>query len=188
MKIAPLDRILFDPVAWIHPQQITIPAMFRQGRSRSVINEVLRSKFQLPEPEAVPQEQGLTRFFIRHWPHLAQAAFLLCCQRYRATLMRQGLYGRLPATVRQFMTLDLLPSCSLSQEAIIGREELTARMAYELSGFEQQIAAPLRPCLALLFPAQKSLQRDARSVPAVDLLTLKLAIQHAQRNASSFTV
>ena len=113
---------------------------------------------------------------------------LLRSQAHPLRLAGPIIEARLPATVRQFMTLDLLPSCSLSQEAIIGREELTARMAYELSGFEQQIAAPLRPCLALLFPAQKSLQRDARSVPAVDLLTLKLAIQHAQRNASSFTV
>lgn len=188
MKITQLERILFDPVAWIHPQQAAIPLMFQRGRCRSVVNDALRRKFQLPLPAAVQQDEGLTRFFITHWQQLTQAAFLLCCQRYRATLMRQGLYGRLPAAVRQFMTLDLLPSYSDTAEKKFGWDELLQNMAYELSGYERLITTPLRHCLPLLFPPQTPTPREAMPVPAVELLTLKLAIQHAQHNASSFSV
>jgi len=188
MKVTQLERILFDPLGWIHPERVAIPPDFSQGRCRSVINEVLRVKFQLPVPDDVKSDQGITSLFIAHWSLLPHVAFLLCCQRYRAQLVGQRLYTRLPDAVRQFTLLDLFPSRSEQAEKVTCVTCLYQRMYQELAGFESQLTAPLRPCLPLLFPPAKTPILTNTTLHPVNLLTLKLAIQHVQRNVSTFSV
>lgn len=186
MKASPLESILFDPLAWVHKERVIIPDKFYQGRCRSVINEIFREQYQLPLPAEIKIDYGLTSLFIKSWSLLPHVAFILCCQRYRAQLANRGLYTLLPQAVRQFALLNLLPPCGEQAENICGLNDISQLIYSEIVAFETEIAAPLRPCLPLLFPPEYVSVTKQADLPMANFLTLRLAIQHVQRNISVF--
>jgi type III secretion system OrgA/MxiK family protein len=109
------QTVMFDPLAYIHPERLHLPAIFDSPAQRAAINRLLIARYRLdlprlPQPLQSARPRNETEeLLLKHWLHLPQIVFLLGCQRLRLALARRGGLLRLPASARAFITLPLLP-------------------------------------------------------------------------------
>jgi|MedtruStandDraft_1076414.scaffolds.fasta_scaffold01553_6 type III secretion system OrgA/MxiK family protein len=171
-----LQRVLFDPLSYLHPQRVQIPASLTvHPAARAAANEILLHAYQLEVhcPTLSPQE----RQWVHHWDHLPQAAYLIGCHTLRADLAWGGASLNLPAWVHSFTAIDL-PVTRPAVQSVTGHGILLKTGYSRLLAWASKLPEPLAQRLPLLFPP------DIDSValqPATDPLILTLALQHAQR-------
>lgn len=171
--------IIYNPLAWIHPQRFTLPERFDSPRCRSVINEVLLRQYQLPIEE-IDLGNSKERFLVSGWPLLARAAFMAASQRHRAMLARNGIFTRLDKATRQFALAELTPA--LQATKAVDFEFLWQSARLELEIFATGCTATIRSRLELLFPETVSLP-NLRAPTQDNELLIRMAIQNAKRAA-----
>jgi type III secretion system OrgA/MxiK family protein len=106
------QTVMFDPLAYIHPARLALPAAFDAPAQRAAINRFLIARYRLDLPQLRQSRDRQTeaeKLLLKHWLHLPQIVFLLGCQRLRLALARRGALLNLPASARAFITLPLLP-------------------------------------------------------------------------------
>jgi type III secretion system OrgA/MxiK family protein len=199
------QTVMFDPLAYIHPDRFSLPPGFDTPAQRSVINRLLLTRYQLTSeamPAALPAlsaRQGdgdAAKLVLNHWFSLPQIVFLLGCQRLRPALSRRGAVLRLPAAAQAFLALPLLMQAGRADEASEASKAMAPdRNALMREGARQlhltlgELPAALTRRMALLFtPAfdDAAVQDDFHDMrdPA-HALTLTMAIQHVKRNPIS---
>lgn len=173
-------RIIYDPISWIHPQRFSLPAKFSSVRCRSIFNDILINHFKLSVGE-IDLDNSTERYLTYHWSLLRKAAFMMACQRYRASLAYNGQLVKLDAATRQFAMLNIVESSDASGGKFTIRE-LEVIASQEITGFYSSVSTVMRERLPLLFPELMPTHLRRPGSPHVDELLLRLAIQHAKRN------
>lgn len=181
MGVSQLDRILFGPLSWIHPERVRIPDQFNRGLCRSVINQVLLDALNISTQYDHRISNGLTRLFIDNWFILPKVAFLMSCQRYRACLAYGGKLEMLSAMARQFAQLELIETSRCPSDISPDVQWLRAQAINELLCFSQDLPDAIRQRIPLLFPGGGAISLERQINPTADVLLLRLAIQHAKR-------
>lgn len=180
MLEADMQKIVYDPVSWIHPQRFSMPVSFSSSRCRSILNDMLFHHYRLT-PGILDIGNSNERYLICHWSIIPHAAFMAACQRYRASLAYYGQLVHLDSVTRQFAMLDLVDSndkyrkkVSLETLWVLAREEIKCLSHY--------VSQQMRRRLPLLFP---DYPRD-KSFPVFECkeseLLLRMAIQYAKRS------
>jgi type III secretion system OrgA/MxiK family protein len=196
------QTVMFDPLAYIHPDRFSAPPGFDTPAQRAAINGLLLAGYQLTSESsaaALPVYQSdAVKLVLKHWFVLPQIVFLLGCQRLRLALARRGAVLRLPVSAQAFLTLPLLQQVDRANEACeAGNAVAPNRDALMREGMRQlhlalgELPVAVIQRMALLFaPALDSVAatvandlHDMRD-PA-HALTLTMAIQHVKRNPIS---
>lgn len=173
-------RIVYDPVSWVHPQRFSLPDKFNSVRCRSVFNDILIAHFKLSVGD-INLECSMERYLAYHWSLLSKAAFMMVCQRYRASLAYNGQLVKLDSATRQFAMLDIVGSND-KLRGDITISELEYMAGQEMAIFGSSLSTIMRERLPLLFPEKKSVRDLRPGPPDMNELLLRLAIQHAKRN------
>lgn len=146
---------------------------------RATANELLLSAFRLEVGDFDLNSFG--KVWVRNWYYLPQITYLIGCHTLRAELARKGGILKLPIWAIKFLAIDLPTGGYINQSAYVksspNHEDLM-RIGYaRLFAWNSQLPQPLRQRFPLLFAPHVD---KAIPQPAVDSLTLTLAIQHAQ--------
>src|SRR5258706_12716221 len=83
------ERIMFDPLSYIHPQRLCLPQQLDTPRQRAALNDMLLGGFGLASGRTAPSgvaEQQL----IMHWQHLPYVCMLVGAQLLKSELARRG--------------------------------------------------------------------------------------------------
>lgn len=172
------NRILYDPLSWIHPNRHQLSEILDTIRCRSIINDMLIERYALPL-RMLNNKSSLECLFINNWHILPQAAFRLACLRRRSQLAVSSNIIHLDERVRQFAMLDNLPS--IASTGSIFDEALLWRGAFmELWCYAECLSEPLVKRLPLLFSDTDPCHDDLLKSYDPDPLLLRLAIQHAK--------
>ncbi|TFZ48660.1 type III secretion apparatus protein OrgA/MxiK [Serratia proteamaculans] len=180
-----LQRVLFDPLLYLHPQRVQIPEDLAScSAERAAVNELLLGAFRLEAGHI--DLSPLARQWVRHWHRLPQVAYLIGCHSLRAELAWKGGLLNLPSWAITFTAIDLPTKVSLNQSANIqsvpGHEALMATGYARLRLWRSQLPEPLRQRFPLLFAPYVD---SAAPQPAADSLILTLALQHAEKYPNS---
>lgn len=178
-----VQRLMFDPVSYIHPQRFQLPAYLALPRQRAIINQWLLQQYSLAvETSEMIKLSKQTQLLLQHWSQLPQIAFLLACQRLRAELARGGLLFKLPAWAKQFALLPLRDSAASGLSIKLSTVKIMAVGLSELLSWENDLPLWLRQRLLLLFSTEsETLVHTASYVSASpDLALFLLAAQHAK--------
>ncbi|MDB5774610.1 MAG: type secretion apparatus protein OrgA/MxiK [Herbaspirillum sp.] len=184
-----LRTVMFDPVSYIHPLRLQLPAAFNNPRRRSIVNRMLLDHYDLSEKEPRLVPGGIDHLLVNHWQHLPRLALLLGCQRFRSALLHRGLLLKLPAWARSFAVLPLHAAASNSptQRRYDGVLDEGILRAYGLSALLRHCrscAPALKQRIPLLFPApaMRTEEIPAEIYPTEnDNILLILAIQHVKK-------
>ena len=177
-----LNRILHEPLSYIHKRRLHLPAMLSGETQASIINEILIKHLQLNTECSVLIPGSKVAQVALNWRHLPQTAFLMRCQRERARLARQGGLQRLPAWARHFAELDLTPAQTSVGGEAINLSELLTQSYQELCIVRGALPLALQQRLALLFPPSADNFQTALPSGPADPLLFTLALQYAQRH------
>lgn len=174
-----LQRILFDPLSYIHPYRLRLPPhLTAQPAARAAANELILAAFRLNSDCNEAELDAQARQCLQQWARLPQVAYLIGCHALRAELAWQGRLLQLPAWAQIFTTIDL-PTNSGQQRICANHETLLSTGYAQLQAWRRRLPAPLAQRLQLLFPPQVD---KVASHAAASPLILTLALQHAQRN------
>lgn len=186
MSLAPLERVMFDPVSWIHPEHFVPPAVLDSPRQRSALNGMLIAAYGLITERPNLARNALAAQFVEGWHLLPQVALLIACQRHRATLAWRGWGATLPEWLRQFSAPEIVGSFAPRQVPLTGPAQLLAWGKHELMAFEACLPESLSQRLSLLFSPMAGADEPYDSCrPLPSRLLLKLAFQHAKRNPTT---
>lgn len=175
-----LQRVLFDPLSYLHPQRVGFPAnLTAQPAARAAANELLLAAFCLEVHHL--NLTPLAREWVRHWYRLPQTAYLIGCHALRAELAWEGGLLNLPIWASHFTSI------ALPTDAVLGLQNINNSVLMKtgyakLQAWGAQLPKPLAQRFPLLFPPHID---AAPPQPAADPLILTLALQHAQRNPNT---
>ncbi|HID7510660.1 TPA: type III secretion apparatus protein OrgA/MxiK [Enterobacter hormaechei] len=171
-----LQRVLFDPLSYLHPQRVQIPAsLTASSAARAAVNELLIRTYRLEIRCA--DLSPLARQWVRHWGHLPHTAYLIGCHTLRAELAWGGESLNLSAWVHPFTAIEL-PATRPAGRHVTSHDMLLKTGYSRLQAWASQLPEPLAQRFPLLFPSDID---TAALQPAADPLILTLALQHAQR-------
>lgn len=179
--ITPLDRLLFDPLSWMHPQRLPLKADFDGARQRRIINDMIIEACGWSTEKPVAPSNGLARYFVGQWIFLPQVALLMACQRHRASLSRQGRLLTLPLWLRSFAELNIVDACAAAP-VTPDISTLLAWGKHDLIVYSQHLPVVMRQRISLLFSSD--MDREQSAYPQINpgSLLIKLAFQHAERH------
>jgi len=173
------QRIISDPVSWIHPSRTGLPDLCCEGIPRGIINKNLVRQFSLDEDNSLITEGSIAQAVIDNWYLLREAAWNMACQRYRAWILHDESQGFLTPKVRSFMMLNIIPA------ELYGREKVDEIKMWQLAYAELLPLHSLLPeavikRLRLLFPAGiREVSTENKS--GFDSVFFFMAIQHAKK-------
>ena len=166
---AQLQRVIYDPLSYIHPERIRIvPELIAQPAQRAAVNELLIRARRLDicsTESCYVLREPLVQHLLCQWDLLVQVAFLLGCSARRGELAWQGKLLRLPEWARLFLQASLPVTILCTGYSL-------------LQGSIRHLPQFLTQRVSLLFPPQAEC---ALSSPPVDPLMLLLTLQHAQK-------
>ncbi|WP_157654660.1 type III secretion apparatus protein OrgA/MxiK [Burkholderia ubonensis] len=174
-----LRRVLFDPLSYLHPRRLSLPASFTgQPAARAAANELLLAAYQLRNDCTDVELDAMARQLLRHWMRLPQAAYLIGCHARRSQLAWRGAMLSLPQWARAFATIDLPTDAASKQQPPCHDELLRAGYA-RLRCWRERLPLPLAQRFPLLFSPHVD---AAPTEPGADPTILTLALQYAQRH------
>ncbi|WP_435954199.1 type III secretion apparatus protein OrgA/MxiK [Dryocola sp. BD626] len=175
-------RVLFDPLFYLHPQRMPIPARLTNTlQARGAVNDLLIDVYQLSVDAIDTDSDPLTRQWLTHWTRFPQVAYLLGCQMLRGELVRHGALLALPAWARGFLSVNLTQSESVQIDTFSHAVPLNLGFSC-LQPWSNRLPAPLAQRFPLLFPSGVD---DVNARAPADSLILTLALQHAQKYPNS---
>lgn len=175
---AEAQRILYDPVSWIHPHRFPAIENLSSVRCQSVLNDILLEGFKL-STDCVDLNNSRERYIISHWALLPGAALMAACHRHRAKLARSGLIAKLDKVTQQFALSCLTESESQGHERLTA-QELVRLACQEAMAFSCSLSVSIRERVPLLFSSSPTISHSA-VYSENDELLLRMAIQHAKR-------
>ncbi|UTH74118.1 type III secretion apparatus protein OrgA/MxiK [Chromobacterium sp. IIBBL 290-4] len=171
--------IVFDPLSYISPQRLALPPGLANPQSRAIVNDMLIDAYSLDTRLSGSEISNPAQKFLRHWPRLPQAAYLMGCQTLRAELLRQGAILRLPVWAQAFARLPLGTAPGRASGSRVSHRDLTCAGYLHLLRWRDWLPPALAQRLPLLFPPM--VDRLAATGQA-DAQLLTLALQQAGRH------
>lgn len=173
-----LRQILGEPLEYLHPQRLELPAGFDNPGARCALNRILLEGSDLSAPWPC---NGVAQQWIRQWRQLPYIARLMGAWRLFPQLARGGAVQRLPASLLQFAGCRPAPRACLPLERSCAPLQLVDAAGYHalvgLSGF---VSSPLLERLRLQFAADVIDRQAQWPLAAADTTLFFLAVQHAR--------
>lgn len=121
-----LQRIMFNPLSYIHPQRIPhlLNVVEPSSKEVSAVNELLLHSLNLEYDDLNIKLSSLVQKLIRQWNALPQVAYLIGCHLLRKELAWNGASLKLPDWARHFMLIDIPSHDITGYSASKGREIL----------------------------------------------------------------
>jgi len=176
-----LQQILADPLGYIHPQRLSVPAMLDTPAARRVLGDILFEGLWPGQRAEDIVRSALIDLWIDNWSLLPRVALLMGVQASWPHLARGAVMRQLDPDARAFGACSVAPrleTLALPDGDIA--EVLVALGLGKLLAWRPHLPQGLIEPLLLQFPPQVvELQRRLpASTPDAALLTL--AIQHAR--------
>ncbi|WNN44520.1 hypothetical protein [Winslowiella toletana] len=173
------ERIISDPVSWIHSSRTGLPDLCCEGIPRGIINKTLVRQFSLDEIHRLESGVGIIQVVVDNWYLLREAAWSMACQRYRAWILQNKAQDFLTPKARSFMMLNIVPAGLPRKEKV---EEIKIwQLAYaELTPLNALLPDALIKRIRLLFPegiSDVSVERQSE----FDSVLFLMAVQHAKK-------
>lgn len=176
-----LEHILAEPLAYLHPQRLVVPAGFEGDEARPLLNRIVLEGLGLQGPWPSLPLTGVAKQWVRHWRQLPYIASLMGACRLRPELARGAALLGLPGSVRRFASFNLGGRERLKIECPpVSLEQVQAAGLNALWGWHGYIPSPLLERLDLQFcEAVVHLHRQW-PVTKPDPTLFFLAVQHAR--------
>ncbi|MGL5758798.1 type III secretion apparatus protein OrgA/MxiK [Plesiomonas sp.] len=179
--LPPLQRVLFDPLSYLHPARINLATRLLQPASaRAAANELVLAIYQLDTNDMPTISNRQQRLWLNHWWRLPQTAYLLGCHSQKEQLARQGGWLQLPTWARHFAAINIPSALDHPSNARCTQLTLLHAGYSQLLAWSETLPYALAQRLPLLFTPE--LDRLSPLPARADPLLLTLALQHAQRN------
>ncbi len=184
MTATSLEKILFEPLSWIHPQWLTLSQAISGIRQQSIINQILIEcqGWQLQCPTSAAG--SIASLYIRQWHQLPQVALLLASQCCRAQLAYRGQRLQLPGWIRPFADLNMSASVANIPSTALTVPWLITWGSGALQSVTEGLPLALSQRVPLLFPPALSVSAGKACYDAVDIILMRAAFQYAKRNPS----
>ncbi|WP_339504448.1 secretion system protein [Pseudomonas sp. RL_105y_Pfl2_101] len=176
-----LEHILAEPLAYLHPQRLVIPAGFEGDEARTLLNRIVLEGLGLQMPWPSMPLTGVVKQWVRHWRQLPYVALLMGAYRLMPDLARGAALLRLPGPVRRFASFNLGPrGCLPTECAPVSMAQVEAAGLNALWSWSEHIPGLLLERLDLQFC--ESVVRLHRQWPVTkpDPILFFLAVQHAR--------
>lgn len=177
-----LQSILDEPLAYLHPQRLVVPAGFDVPQARSLLNRIVVEGLALQQPELPSMPlTGVAEQWIRHWQLLPYIARLIGAARLMPHLARGAALLRLAGPVRQFASYG----CGLGDrlaldDSLICVEHVDAAGLNALWSWSEAVPPMLLERLPLQFSEPVVRLHRQWPVTKPDPALFFLAVQHAR--------
>ena len=175
------QRILTEPLDYLHAQRLTVPSGFEAADARRVINQILFEGLPQAGPWPAMPQTAIAHMWIGQWRQLPRIASLMGAWRLFPQLARGGALQHLPRSLRTFASCNPGARVSLpipSSASPIQQVEAAGFNA--LSGWSADLPLPLFDRLALQFSPQVVDLHKQWPVAKPDPTLFFLAVQHAR--------
>lgn len=180
-----VQHILFNPLGYMHPERLRIPAgLLQNDCTRQVVNGLILDSLALDsEPDDLSVE---TLSFIKCWDDYEKIAWVIGCCISAQRLTWQGRIIRVPNVARHYFSFDMQPDTEPGCEPEFCKEDVI-RLGYtRLYPLVAKLPLSFRQRFPLLFAPSVSDAEPVTSVP-VNASLLNMAVNYVKNNQSVFT-
>lgn len=177
------QRILAEPLSYLHPQRLCLPTEFEGDEARSVLDRILLEGLGLDALRPATPMTVVGNLWVRHWRQLPCIARLMGAYRLMPALAQGAALLRLPVSLRQFASYSFGSRSALPIESqAVFMEQVEAAGLNALWSWHEHVPLPLLERLALQFP--EPVVRSYRQWPMTepDPALFFLAVQHARHS------
>jgi type III secretion system OrgA/MxiK family protein len=176
-----LQAILAEPVSYLHPQRLPVPAGFDGPEVTNLLNRILLEGLELQGPWPLLPLTAVATQWVRHWRRLPYIARLMGAYRLMPDLARGAALRCLPLHVRRFAGLRQGTRSGLPIErSPVGVEQVEAAGLNALWSWHEQIPPLLLQRLVLQFSEPVVRLHKQWPVTEPDTALFFLAVQHAR--------
>jgi type III secretion system OrgA/MxiK family protein len=176
-----LQKILGEPLGYLHPQRLIVPAEFEGVEAQNVLNRIVLEGLEPQGPWPSMPMTGVVKQWVRHWRHLPNIALLMGASRLMPDLARGAALRWLPVSVRRFASCALAARGDLLiKSSSDSLEQVEAAGLNALWSWHAQVPSMLLERLALQFTEPVVRLHRQWPVKKPDPILFFLAVQHAR--------
>lgn len=176
-----LRQILDEPLAYLHPQRLELPAGFENAQARHALDQLLLDGLGLRNESPSMPLSAVALQWVKQWRQLPEIARLMGAWRMYACLAQGGRLQQLPRSLRRFAGCRPGPRVSLAlQPHIELLPQIEAAGFNALSGLREFVPASLLERLALQFSPEVVDLHAQWPQATADTTLFFLAVQHAR--------
>jgi type III secretion system OrgA/MxiK family protein len=176
-----LQKILVEPLDYLHPQRFAVPVGFEGAEARNLLNRILLEGLQWQGPWPSMPLTGVAKQWVRHWRQLPYIASLMGAYRLMPDLARGAALLCLPVPVRRFAGYHLGDRGGLPIECSpVSVEQVQAAGLNALWSWHEQLSPMLLERLILQFCEPVVRLHRQWPVAEPNSTLFFLAVQHAR--------
>ncbi|HWT69636.1 MAG TPA: secretion system protein [Pseudomonas sp.] len=176
-----LRTILAEPLNYLHPQRLAIPAGFDGTEVRERLNRIVLEGLGLQDPWPASSLTAVAARWVRHWRQLPYIATLMGAYRLMPDLARGAALRCLPLPVRRFAGYSHGARSGLPMEpSPVSQEQVQAAGLNALWSWQEQIPEVLLQRLLLQFSEPVVRLHKQWPVTDPDTALFFMAVQHAR--------
>lgn len=177
-----LQAILAEPLSYLHPQRLSVPAGFEGQQARGLLNGILLEGLATRSPWPSTPLTAVAAQWVRHWRRLPYVARLMGAYRLMPELAQGAALSRLPLSVRRFAGYSQGARSGLPIERLpVSAQQIEAAGLNALWSWHEQVPTILLQRLLLQFPEPVVRLHEQWPVTQPDTALFFLAVQHARR-------
>jgi type III secretion system OrgA/MxiK family protein len=181
VRVEGLQVILAEPLSYLHPHRLSLPAGFDGLEARRLLNRIVLEGLALQDPWPAMRLSAMANQWIHHWQRLPYIAELMGAYRLMPELARGGTLLGLPLSLRRFASYSLGTRSSLPiDSAQVSMEQVQAAGLNALCSWHAQVPTMLLKRLTLQFCASVVRLHEQWPVAEPDPALFHLAVQHAR--------
>lgn len=177
-----LQRILAEPLSYLHPQRLSLPSQFDGAEARSLLDRMLLEGLDLQGPWPATPLSAMGNLWIGHWRELPYIARLIGAYCLMPDLAQGAALLRLPLSLRRFAGYRLGTRRGASIEGSSDPlEQVEAAGLNALWSWREQVPPMLLERLILQFSEPVVGLSRQWPITEPDPALFFLAVQHARR-------
>lgn len=177
-----LQVILAEPLSYLHPLRLQVPAGFETPEVRKQLNLMVLEGLELQGPWPSTPLSPMAHQWVGHWRQLPYIASLMGAYLLMPALSRGAGWRRLPLSLRRFAGYSLGPRSRLPiDHQPVTSDCVEAAGLNALWSWHAQVPHVLLQRLVLQFSEAVVSQHRQWPVPEPDTALFFMAVQHARR-------
>ena len=177
-----LQRILAEPLGYLHPQRLSRPAGFDGAQAISALDRLLLEGLELQGPWPSTSLTAVGGLWIRHWQELPYIARLMGANRLMPGLAKGAAMLRLPLSLRRFAGYSLgIRKVPPIKSSAVPMEQVEAVGLNALWSWREHVPPMLLERLILQFSEPVVHLHRQWPITDPDPALFFLAVQHARR-------